>query len=404
MNRCLLVVACLVVGACTENQAGPDAGTKPETKVGFIYVGPRGDYGWTKSHEDGRLFLDQYGENVKSKYLENVPPDQTNAKIDELYGEGYKIIFTTSFDYLEYALKAPEKKTDLWMMNCSGFKTAKHVGNYQARVEQAEYLTGMVAGAMTKTNKIGMVGALRIYEQMAHMNAFALGVRAVNPKAEILVRWVGNWFSPAMEAQAVKDLVTLGGVDVIKGKTDTNIPIVEGDKLKTPAGDPVWTIGHDNKDYCNNAKNGSCLVSSFYNWGPYYKKVVEEIAAGSYPENGRMDYLGAREMDIIGISSISDKVPAQVITNVQTKQSEITQGKFNVFQGPFNYDDGTEWKKAGETLSDEEITCTKRFVAGLKNFDGPACAKNEDCGTDGKLTCDTARSLCVAPDLSGCGK
>ncbi len=392
----------LALSACSKAETTADAGVQPPTNVAFLYVGPRGDYGWSKSHEDARLYLENYGANVRTTFVESVAPADAAAKIDELYAQGNKIIFATSFDFLDAALKAPGRHPDLWTLACSGFKTARHSGNYMARVEEAEYLTGMIAGKMTKTNKIGMVGALRIYEQMMHMNAFTLGVRSVNPNAQVLVRWVGNWFNPAMETKAVEDLIKDGGVDVIKGLTDTSIPIVTSDGLKTPGGETVWSIGHDNKDYCNNAKNGTCLASSFYNWGPLYQKLVAEIAAGTYPENGRVDYLGSKDMDVVGISNISDKVPAAVAAQVEAKRKEIAQGTFNVFQGPFNYDDGTPWVAEGQKLTDNDLTCTKRFVQGIANFDGPACANDTECGGDGKLTCDTTRSLCVAPDLSGC--
>lgn len=410
-NVYLAALAAAALAACSSNESTPDAGAEP-TKVGFIYVGPRGDYGWTKSHEDGRQYLENYGKNVKTLFVESVLPSDAPAKIDQLYATGAKIVFTTSFDFLDAALQAPERHSDLWMMNCAGFKTATRAGNYMGRIEEAEYLTGIVAGKMTKTNKIGMVGALRIYEQVMHINAFTLGVRSVNPNAQVYVRWVGDWFNPAMEKKATEDLIALDGVDIIKGLTDTATPNTTAEQIKTTqdaSGNaiPVWTVGYDSKDSCLKAPE-SCLVSSYFNWGPYYVSVVEEIAAGKYPSAGRVDYLGTKDFDIVGISPMSDRVPAEVQELVRAKQKEIVEGRFNVFQGPFNYDDGTAWKAAGEKLSDEDLTCTKRFVQGAQTVDGPACQTDEQCKGDsqvaGKLTCDTTKKLCVAPDLSGCGK
>ncbi|HEY3445755.1 MAG TPA: BMP family ABC transporter substrate-binding protein [Myxococcales bacterium] len=409
-----VVGAVLALAGCSNNTpAGADAGTEV-TKVGFIYVGPTGDYGWSKSHEDGRQYLENFGTNVKTSYIESVAIADAAKKIDELYASGHKIVFTTSFDYQAEALKAPERHPDLWMMNCAGFKTANHVGNYMARLEEAEYLSGMVAAGMSKTGKIGVVGALRIYEQMMHINAFTLGVRAVNPNAQVLVRWVGNWFSPAMEIKAVNDLVTDGGADVIKAMTDTNIPVVIADELKTPAGETVYSIGINNKDFCNSAKNGTCVTSSYYNWGPYYVKLVKEIAEGKYPTAGRVDYLGSKDLDIVGLAQMSDKVPADIKTKVEEKKTAITSGAFNVFQGPFKYVDGTE-VKTGEKLTDTDLPCTKKFVEGITDFNGPSCTTNTDCNLnkttagerdafyDSFLSCDAATSKCVAADLSGCG-
>lgn len=414
-----VVGAVLALTACpqpVENK--PDAGAEA-TKVGFIYVGPRADYGWTKSHEDGRLYLESYGTNVKTEFIESVVPADGTKKIDELYGKGCKIIFTTSFDFLQSALDAPKSHSDLWTLNCAGFKTANQAGNYMARLEEGEYLAGMVAGKMTKTNKVGVVGALRIYEQMMHINAFTLGVRSVNPTAEVLVRWVGNWFNPAMEFKAVDDLIA-GEADVIKAMTDTNIPVIAADGKKTPGGKDVYSIGINNKDFCTSAPN-TCLTSSYYNWGPYYVKVVKEIAEGKYPKEGRIDYLGSKDMDIVGIAPMSTKVPSDAQTAVNDKKTAITSGSFNVFQGPFNYQDGTEWKKTGETLSDADLECTSKFVEGIVDFDGPDCAVDADCnlnttvgpndaGTvkdgfyDSFLTCDSTSKKCKAADLSGCGK
>ncbi len=400
MNGRMLLVAGLVAGLAgcdTKDDPKPDAGAPP-TKVGFIYVGPIADYGWTKSHEDGRQYLENYGTNVKTAFRESVLPDQAAAKIKELYDEGNKIIFATSFDFLQPAMKAPETFSDLWMMTCSGFQKAPRAGNYMGRLEEPQYLAGMIAGKLTKTNKIGVVGAFRIHEQIMHLNAFALGVRSVNPAATIHVRWAGYWFNIGMEEQAVKDLINEGGVDVIQGMTDTNKPILTSDAMKTPGGATVWSIGMNNKNYCNNATNGTCLASAYFTWGPYYKKVVDEIVAKTYPEAGRIDYLGSKDMDIVGIE-MSDKVPADVVQAVKAKQDEITQQKFNVFQGPFKNAAGAEWKKAGEKLTDCELDCMVDYVEGVSDFPGPACTTDDDCtGKNALITlkCDTTAKKCVA--------
>ncbi|MGC4114008.1 MAG: BMP family ABC transporter substrate-binding protein [Myxococcales bacterium] len=415
-KRLLLAVVGAVVAltGCGGGGGAPDGGSvTPATKVGFIYVGPREDYGWTKSHEDGRLYLESYGTNVKTEFVESVTAAEGAAKIDELYAKGCKIVFTTSFDFMQSALEAPESHGDLWTFNCAGFRTAHHAGNYMARLEEAEYLAGMVAGKMTRTNKVGVVGALRIYEQMMHINAFSLGVRSVNPNAQVLVRWVGNWFNPAMETKAVEELVS-GDADVIKAMTDTNIPVVAADGKKTPSDNTVYSIGINNKDFCNSAPN-TCLTSSYYNWGPYYVKLVKEVVENKYPAAGRVDYLGSKDLDIVGIADLSSKVPADVKTLVNDKKTAITGGTFNVFQGPFKDQGGAEWKKAGETLTDHELECTSKFVEGVVDFDGPACTSNADCNLnkttagekdafyDSFLACDPASSKCKAADLSGCG-
>ncbi|MEW5855572.1 MAG: BMP family ABC transporter substrate-binding protein [Myxococcota bacterium] len=393
----LLFTASVALGGCS----GPDGensstnssssgGNNTPTKVGFLYVGPITDYGWTKAHEDGRLYLENFGSNVTTVYEENVTPDTAAGIIDSMAADGAKVIFTTSFDFLQQAMAAPSRHPDLYTFNCAGFKTAHHFGSYQARVEEMEYLTGMVAGRMTQSNKIGVVAALRIYEQMVHINAFALGVRAVNPDAEVLVRWMGWWFDPEREATGTNELID-EGVDVIKGLTDTNIP------LATARDRGVYSIGHDSKDGCSIAPE-KCLVTSYYNWGPLYVKLVDEVVNGTYPEGGRSDYPSVADLDVIGLSPYATVVPESVRTEVDAKKADIIARRFNVFQGPFNHDDGTTWVASGEVLSDQDLLCTNRYVAGVRDFHGPDCGADAECGAN--MTCVAGK--CTAPDYSGC--
>lgn len=370
------------------------------TKVGFIYVGPVDRFGWTASHEEARLYLEQFTSDVTTVYRESVLPADAPKVIDDFVDAGVSIVFATSFDFLEASLAGPARHPGLTTFNCSGFKTAPGAGNYQLRVEEAEYLTGMVAGRTTRTNKIGVVGALWIYEQVMHINAFARGARAVNPNVEINVRFINNWFNPPMELAAVKDLAAQGN-DIIKGLTDTTIPIEAVADYRTDAGLPVYSIGHDNRNNCE-AKPDTCLVSSFYNWGPLYKKLVEEQREGRYPAQGRIDYLGQADMDVGGISPFNAAVPQAVRDEVIARQNNIRNRTFNIFAGPFNKADGGVWLTAGQSLSDSDLICTRDFVEGVAVVDGPACTTDADC-SNGFAAMRCVGGLCRAPDLSGCG-
>jgi basic membrane protein A len=376
-----------------------DGGVTPITKVGFIYVGPVDRFGWTASHEEGRLYLEQYTSDVSTMFRAAVAPADAPAVIDEFVDAGASIVFSTSFDFLDSTLQGPMRHPGLTTFNCSGFKTGSHAGNYQVRVEESEYLTGMVAGRMTRTNKIGVVAALRIYEQMMHINAFTRGVRAVNPNAEVNVRFVANWFNPPMELAAVRDLAGQGN-DIIKGLTDTTIPVEAVADYSTDAGAPVYAIGHDNRNNCE-AKPETCLVSSFYNWGPLYKKLVEEVRAGAYPAGGRIDYLGQADMDVGGISTFNAAVPQTVRDEVTARQTGIRNRTFSIFAGPFNKADGGVWLTAGQSLSDMDLICTKDFVEGVNVVDGPSCTVDADC-TNGFAAMTCTGGLCRAADLSGC--
>lgn len=380
---------------------GGDCSTPPPavTKVGFIYVGPVDRFGWTASHDEGRLYLEQYTSDVTTMFRESVSPAAASGVIDDMVDAGASIVFATSFDFLQASLDGPGRHPGLKTFNCSGFKTGPGAGNYQLRVEESEYLTGMVAGRMTRTNKIGVVGALQIYEQVMHINAFARGVRAVNPTAEINVRFVNNWFNPPMELAAVRDLAGQGN-DIIKGLTDTTIPVEAVADYTTDAGLPVYAIGHDNRNNCE-AKPDTCLVSSFYNWGPLYKKLVEEVRAGTYPAGGRIDYLGQADMDVGGISTFNAAVPQLVRDEVTMREASIRNRTFNIFAGPFNKADGGVWLTAGQSLSDADLICTKDFIEGVTVVDGPGCTIDADCtNTFAAMTC--VGGQCRSPDLSGC--
>lgn len=398
MNRAKLVALAVAAGlaGCSEPEPPPKPPEmKDPTKVGFLYIGPIGDYGWSKAHDDGRQFLENFGDNVKTTYVENVTGAAAEAEIDRMYAEGHRLIFTTSYDLLPTAKKAAAKYDDLTVLNCSGFTTAPRLGSYQARIEEAEYLTGMVAGRMTKSNKIGVIGAARIYEQIMQINAFALGVQAVNPDAEVLVRWVGFWFDPEKEAIGTRELVD-EGADIIKTFADTNTAIKTADELK------VWSISHGSKDGCAIAPE-TCLVAAFYNWGPLYKKLTAEVIAGTYPGEGRIDYVSNAELEVSGISAFSTAVPKEVQELVIAKKRDIEEGRFNVFQGPFEFEDGSEVKE-GEKLSDEQLICANLQVKGVTEFPGPACTVKADCANkaiDAELL-DCVEGKCVAANQGGC--
>lgn len=370
-------------------------------KVGFIYVGAIGDYGWTKAHEDGRQYLENFGTKVTTTFVESVEPAAAPAAIDTLVASGHKLIFTTSFDFLQAALAAPAAHPGVTFLNCSGFKSGERLGTYQARIEETEYLSGMVAGLLTRNNKIGVVGAIKIYEQLVHINAFTLGVQAVNPNAQVIVRWVGFWFDPDKEAKAVPDLVNVAGVDVVKSFTDTNIPIKGVDQLNTPT-KTVYSVAHANKDGCSIATK-TCLVSSYYNWGPLYVKLAEEVRTGAYPAAGRVDYVSLADLEVAGLSTFADAVPQAVRDQVLAKKQQISNRTFKIFAGPITFSDGST-VAAGSEISDAQLICSSKFVRGVTELPGPGCTVDADCkhailGLN-NMTCTGGQ--CTMKDLSGC--
>lgn len=360
--------------------------------VGFIYNGPVEDYGWTKTHDEGRIYLETVGRNVTTLYTVGVDTTEAAAALDDLVAQGASIVFTTSFEFHPFARDAALRHGHLTTLNCSGFVQGERFGSYQARVEEMEYLSGMVAGAMTRSNKVGVVGGVRIYEQFVHINAFALGVKTTNPDADVIVRWIGWWLDPDRSFAAAQGLIDEEGVDVVKQFSNSNAPLRAADARG------VWSIGHNNRDICNVAP-ATCLVAAYYNWGPYYLKIVDEIRSGAYPSStGRIDYVSTADLNIAGLSDFADAVPDAVRAEVAQKKEQIRTRSFNVFQGPIRWADGTT-TPAGEVVTDAELLCMGKWIDGVRDSPGPSCTSGTaECGDF--MTCLEGR--CVAPDLSGC--
>ena len=222
-----LVLALVIVAAGCGDKKADDKAKAPageeKIKVGFMYVGPVGDAGWTYAHEQGRLYLEKELPYVTTTKVESVPEGQDAERVLTQLAQENKIVFATSFGYMDSVIKVAEKFPNVVFLHCSGFKTAPNAGNYFGRMYQARYLSGIVAGKMTKSNKIGYVAAFSIPEVVRGINAFTLGVRSVNPRATVKVVWTNTWYDPAKEKEAAKSLLAVG-CDVIAQHQDTPGP------------------------------------------------------------------------------------------------------------------------------------------------------------------------------------
>ncbi|MCL4442351.1 MAG: BMP family ABC transporter substrate-binding protein, partial [Firmicutes bacterium] len=222
----ILAVALVTAGCGKKQEEKKEAGDSGKFKVAFMYVGPVGDGGYTYAHDQGRKYLEEKMPDVQATIVESVP--DTNAadperELTRLAEEGNKVIFATSFGYMDPTINVAKKYPNVVFMHCSGFKTAENVGTYFGRMYQARYLTGIVAGKTTKSNLIGYVGAYPIPEVVRGINAFTQGVRSVNPKAKVKVVWTNTWYDPAKEKEAGKTLLD-AGCDVIAQHQDTPGP------------------------------------------------------------------------------------------------------------------------------------------------------------------------------------
>ncbi len=246
-------------------------------KAGWIYVGPIGDYGWTHAHDVGRKEAKKAFPWLETVYVESVPEGQVGSVIDQLVRQGVKVIFATSFGYMDGVLDAAKRYPDVIFAHATGFKRAPNVATYMADFYQLYYLNGLMAGALTKTGKVGYVGAFPIPEVKRHINAFTLGVRAVNPKAKVLVRWIYEWYNPAAAKEATEALIA-DGADVFAFTEDSPTVVQVAAEHKLPSFAHYSPMLKFAPDYV--------VSGQLVHWGTIYKDFLAKVYAGLYtPKN-----------------------------------------------------------------------------------------------------------------------
>ncbi len=342
----ILAAAVLSIGLCF-SQASAE-----EMNVGFIYVSPIGDAGWSYAHDLGRQEVEKM-DGVKTSYVEAVAegPDSERVMLN-MARKGYDVIFATSFGYMDPMLKVAKQFPDTIFMHCSGFKQADNMGNYFGRMYQARYLSGIVAGAMTTSNIIGYAAAFPIPEVIRGINAFTLGAQSVNPDVSVRVVWTKTWYDPATEKEAAKSLLDVGA-DVIAQHQDSPGP-QEAAQEKG-----VYSIGY-NSDMSQFAPK-SHLTAPVWNWGPYYKSVIEQVKAGTW--KAQATWLSMAD-GIVDLAPMSDMVPQEVQDKVMARKEAIIGGE-KVFVGPIRDQKGVEKVAAGVAMSDEELLGMTWFVEGV---------------------------------------
>ena len=342
----LFAAALLSVGLCFSQAAAK------EMNVGFVYVSPIGDAGWSYSHDQGRQVLEKM-DGVKTSFVEAVAegPDSERV-IQNMARKGYDIIFATSFGYMDPMLKVAKQFPNAVFMHCSGFKTAENMGNYFGRIYQARYLSGMVAGSMTKSNTLGYVAAFPIPEVIRGINAFTLGAQAVNPDVSVRVVWTKTWYDPATEKEAAKSLLDVGA-DVIAQHQDSPGP-QEAAQEKG-----VYSIGY-NSDMSTFAPK-SHLTAPIWNWGPFYVETVKSVQAGTW--KSASVWPGMAE-GIVDLAPMSDMVPKEVQDKVMAKKKAIIGGE-KVFVGPIKDQKGEMKIADGAAATDKELLGMTWFVQGV---------------------------------------
>lgn len=286
----------IIIGLCLILAAGMAIAGDKKLKAGFIYVGPVGDYGWSHAHDMGRKFAEQQLPWLETIYIESVAEADSSRIIDRfVQGENVDVVFTTSFGYMEDTLKAGKKYPDKKFMHCSGFKQLPNVGTYFADLYQTYYLNGLMAGALSKTDKIGYVAAFPIPELIRHINAFALGIKAVNPKAEVHVKWIYAWYGPDKAREAAEALIA-EGCDTLAFTEDTPA-VIEVGQEHTEKGQQIYTFSH----YSPMQQYGkdSVVSGQLTDWGVMYVKILKDIYNGTW-KSGDEWWLIAEKAAILG--------------------------------------------------------------------------------------------------------
>lgn len=343
-------------GNSAANNSEVKSETKEDIKVGFLYVGPVGDGGYSYSHDLGRKYLEeQLG--VKTTLKESVKEDKAEVKkvIDGMVDEGVNVIFGTSFGFMDGMEEAAEEYPDVKFFHCSGYKSnGTNFVNYFGRIEQARYLSGIVAGLKTTTDQIGYVAAFEIPEVIRGINSFTLGVRSVNPDAVVKVNWTHTWYDPATEKEAAKALLDQG-VDIIAQHQDTAGPQQAAQEKG------VFSIGY-NTDMSAAAPK-AYMTAPVWNWGTYYVDQVKAIQDGTWKTE---NYWGGMKDGVVDLAPLTDVAPEGAKEAVEKAKADILSGKNKIFVGPLKDQTGAEKVPAGKVMTDEEWLSFDWFVEGVE--------------------------------------
>ncbi len=336
-----------VAAAPAASAAAPKA---EPLKIAFAYVGPVGDAGWTFAHDLGRKAVEaEFGDKVKTSYVENVPEAADAERvIRQMVSEGNKLIFGTTFGYMDPMLKVATDEKGVKFEHATGFKTADNLRTYDSRTYEGAYLAGIVAGAATKSNTLGVVGSIPIPEVIRNINSFTLGAQSVNPKIKTKVVWIGKWFDPPKEGEAAQSLIN-GGADVLFQNTDSSAVLQTADKNKKLA------FGWDS-DMSAYAKDAH-LASAVINWGPYYKQAVKDALGGSWKT--QQVWWGVKE-GAIDLVSLSAKVSPETKAAVDKAKAGLKDGSFHPWKGPVV-------DQAGKTVVEKDAMPDDKFMLGI-NF------------------------------------
>ncbi|NBR75337.1 MAG: BMP family ABC transporter substrate-binding protein [Gammaproteobacteria bacterium] len=313
------------------------------TKIGFVYVGPVADAGWTYEHDRGRLAVEkEYGDKVETVFVESVSegPDAERV-ISQMAADGANMIFTTSFGYMNPTIKVAKQRAD-------------NVATYSSRFYEGRHVLGLIAGKMTKSNTIGYIASFPIPEVVRGINAAYLAAKSVNPSVKFKVIWVSTWFDPGKEADAAKALIDQGA-DILMQHTDSAAPM----KIAEERGIYAFGQASDQAAYGPNAQ----LTAIIDDWAPYYVRRVNEAMNGSWTST---DTWGGFDTGMVALAPYGKAVPNDVKAMAEEARKAITEGRLHAFTGPINKQDGSAWLATGETADDGTLLGMDFYVEGIE--------------------------------------
>ncbi|MGB2202961.1 MAG: BMP family ABC transporter substrate-binding protein [Pseudooceanicola atlanticus] len=356
-KRALMTGAAMALGLAASGAPVLAESHSEKTKVGFVYVGPVGDGGWTYEHDQGRKAVEEhFGDAVETVYVENVPegPDAERVMV-QMARDGADLIFTTSFGYMDPTINVASKFPDVKFEHATGYKTADNVSVYSARFYEGRAVQGHIAGSMTESNIIGYIGSYPIPEVIRGINSAYIHAKKVNPDVEFKIVWAFTWFDPAKEADAAKVLIEQGA-DVILQHTDSTAPLAAAQEAGGIIG---FGQASDMAEYAPSPRVSSIID----NWAPYYIARTQAVMDGTWESSNTWDGIGP---GMVGIGEITDAVPEDVKAEALALKESIASGDYHPFTGPLKKQDGSDWLAEGETADDGTLAGMNFFVEGLE--------------------------------------
>ncbi len=320
-------------------------------KIAFAYIGPVGDGGWTFAHDNARKVIEkEFGDKIVTSFVEKVPESADAERvIRDMASQGNKLIFGTTFGYMEPMLKVAADFKDVKFEHATGYKTAPNLRTYDSRTYEGAYLAGVIAGKMSKTGTLGVVGSVPIPEVVRNINSFTLGALSVNPKVKTKVVWVNEWFNPPKETEAATALIN-GGADVLFQNTDSSAVLQTAEKMNKRA----FGWDSDMTAYGPKAHLGSAVI----NWGPYYTKTVKEALDGTWATG--QAWWGVKE-GAIDLVSIAADVPDETKKRIDEIKAGLKDGSFSIWKGPI-------MDNTGKELVAKDVVADDKFLGGLKSY------------------------------------